>query len=272
MRALPQVLALLGGVLAGALAHAGSPSWETPEADDRKTFAPYLDSDAARFLVLAGPPAEGSPADAGDVQAILRLQKATSATRRAQAEDDGDALYARFADAFGRPLDRAHTPYTIRLLNRLERTVARPVFAAKDLYRRARPYQRLTLARACGRGSAPSADPDVAGRTSYPSGHAAYGWMAVQALAELAPQRAPALLQRGIDYGESRLVCGVHFPSDVEAGRLVATAVYERVRGVADFQRDFACAAAELRADGQATDLALAERCGAAPAVRPAGP
>ena len=50
-----------------------------------------------------------------------------------------------------------------------------------------------------------------------------------------------------MDYGESRLVCGVHFPSDVEAGRLIATAVYERARATPAFKADFACAKAERR-------------------------
>ncbi|NKF20794.1 acid phosphatase [Solimonas marina] len=264
-RTLAAAICLISGVAA-----AGSPAWETPEASDRKAFAPYIDKVGLKFLVLAGPPAEGSPPDLDDVRGILRRQQTTSAARWAQAEADGDALYAQFSAAFGRPIDRVHAPYTVRLLNRLEKTVAIPTFAAKKVYHRARPYQRLPLERVCGRSSAPTADPDVAKRTSYPSGHSAYGWMAAQVLAALAPNRAQQILQRGMDYGESRLVCGVHFPSDVAAGRLIATAVYERVRRVEAFRRDFACAAAELDTPQSVADRALLAQCGPPPPVEPA--
>jgi acid phosphatase (class A) len=238
-------LALLLSV--SSLPVAASPDWETPAAADRKGFTPYLDGADLTFHVLAGPPVAGSKADQDDVAGILRRQTETSEARWRTAEDDADRLYDRFSEAFGGKLDRQERPFTIRLLNRLERTVGKPTFAAKDLYQRARPYQRMKLTRVCGKSSAPDADPDVAKRTSYPSGHSAYGWTAALVLADLAPDRAEAVLGRGMDYGESRLVCGVHFPSDVEAGRLIAMAVYERARATAAFKADFACAKAERR-------------------------
>lgn len=73
---------------------------------------------------------------------------------------------------------------------------------------------------------------------SYPSGHAAIGWAWGLVLAELAPERAPALLARGRAFGESRAVCGLHHPSDVAAGRDIAAGVVARLHADPVFRAD----------------------------------
>jgi acid phosphatase (class A) len=65
-------------------------------------------------------------------------------------------------------------------------------------------------------------------------------------LAEVAPARAPQILERSADYAQSRLICGVHFPSDVEAGRALAVAVVQRLQTSRAFRHDLACARAEF--------------------------
>lgn len=42
------------------------------------------------------------------------------------------------------------------------------------------------------------------------------------------------------------MICGVHYASDVEAGRLVGAAVVARLKADPAFQADFAAAAREL--------------------------
>jgi acid phosphatase (class A) len=63
-----------------------------------------------------------------------------------------------------------------------------------------------------------------------------------------APDRAQSILERGREFGESRAVCAVHFPSDVAAGEIVATAVVEQLHTVPEFTRDLTCAHQEYRA------------------------
>ena len=41
-------------------------------------------------------------------------------------------------------------------------------------------------------------------------------------------------------------MCGVHYPSDVEAGRTVAAAAIARLHADPDFQREFAAARAAI--------------------------
>jgi acid phosphatase (class A) len=64
-----------------------------------------------------------------------------------------------------------------------------------------------------------------------------------------APDRAQSILERGREFGESRAVCAVHFPSDVAAGEIVATAVVEQLHTVPEFTRDLTCAHQEYRAN-----------------------
>ena len=79
---------------------------------------------------------------------------------------------------------------------------------------------------------------------SYPSGHSAlgYGWGLI--LAEAIPGRAAELVARGRSFGDSRRICNVHWLSDIEEGRIVATAVVARHNAEPAFQADLAAARA----------------------------
>ena len=67
-------------------------------------------------------------------------------------------------------------------------------------------------------------------------------------LAEVAPERADALLQRGRDFGQSRLVCNVHWQSDIDAGRIMAAATVARLHADPAFRSDLATARTEIEA------------------------
>ena len=64
---------------------------------------------------------------------------------------------------------------------------------------------------------------------SYPSGHTILGWSAALLLTELAPEKADTILARGYMYGQSRVIAGYHWQSDVDAGRLCASAAVARL-------------------------------------------
>jgi acid phosphatase (class A) len=103
----------------------------------------------------------------------------------------------------------------------------------------------MRLSRVCGADTAPAPEENPTTGSSYPSGHAAYGWTVAMVLARVAPERAPALIARASEYAESRIVCGVHFPTDIEAGRILAVAVVDRLLASRQFQADLAAARAE---------------------------
>ncbi|HEX9290473.1 MAG TPA: phosphatase PAP2 family protein, partial [Anaeromyxobacteraceae bacterium] len=86
----------------------------------------------------------------------------------------------------------------------------------KERFARPRPYDAdVRVAPAVAR------EPSFA----FPSGHAVRGVLHALLLAELAPARREALLERGRQIGFDRVRGGVHWPSDVEAGQRLGGAL-----------------------------------------------
>jgi acid phosphatase (class A) len=186
---------------------------------------------------LPGPPAVDSLWDRAD-QSLVESYQNVEVTRFQMADLDANDLYPRFAAAFGHPIDKQTTPALVTLLDRAIDDVDVTAAAAKDHFHRPRPFQRLQLQRVCDKSSAPKPEEHPTSGTSYPSGHSTHGWTVAMILARVAPDREDALIARAQEYEESRLVCGMHFPSDVEAGHEVAIAVVARLDGSKDFQAD----------------------------------
>lgn len=209
----------------------------------------YLPKGSVDFRLFIGPPpTPGSVADQIDMEISQDFQAQIDPARWEVAELDSKMVYPRFAEALGRPIDRATSPRLVALLNRVMRDAADPVWTAKEVFQRPRPYQRYQLVRRCGSSPIPAPDPKPRGGSSYPSGHTVYGWATALLLAEVAPDRAPALLDRGRDYALSRIICGYHFPTDTEAARTAAAVVLTRLQADATFRRDLAAARAEYAA------------------------
>lgn len=177
---------------------------------------PYLAVGTINYrLVSPSPPIVGSVQDQADHDSVFQEQSAANDARLKIATDDANYVYARFADALGHTVDRASMPLTVHLLNRAIYDVSRPAFEAKQAVGRPRPFQRFQLLKVCGDGKVPMPEPHPTTGSSYPSGHSAYGWTTALILAQVAPDRAPEILARASEYAESRLICGMHFPSDI---------------------------------------------------------
>ena len=86
------------------------------------------------------------------------------------------------------------------------------------------------------------------GDGSYPSGHTAAGWGWALVFAQINPERTDALLKRGIEFGQSRVICDAHWQSDVDAGRIMGAATVARLQTDPDFLADLKAAKAEVKA------------------------
>ena len=193
--------------------------------------------------VLPPPPATGSIEDGADRAAFRATRAQEGSPRWRQAIGDVDetipAMLADFSPAAGRSLSVQTTPALARLLTRMRGDVAGAVNAVKPLYARRRPFlidagpicqPRATLERSF----------------DYPSGHTSWGTSVALVLAELIPDRASRILERGREYGDSRIICGAHNASAVAAGRQAAAAIVARLHGDAGFRADLDAARAEL--------------------------
>ncbi len=112
---------------------------------------------------------------------------------------------------------------------------------AKNYYMRTRPFAFFGE-ETCN----PAQQAELSTNGSYPSGHTSIGWATALVLAEINPERQNEILKRGYDMGESRVICGYHFQSDVDAARLVASAVVARLHADPGFQTQLKKAKEEM--------------------------
>lgn len=229
------------------VAHAPAPT--SAAAAAAAGFPAYLPEGAGieSLAFLPPPPESGSAAAAHDEDVARRLLRLRGSARWSLAVEDANTEFPRVATtwscALGVAVTPDGTPTLYRLLRRVQADSSRATRSAKDHYRRARPFV-VNGQPTC----TPQDDQRLAADGSYPSGHAARGWLWAMVVAEVAPDRAHAVMARGRAYGESRLVCNVHWRSDVLASRDLAAAVAMRLHESAEFRADVERARAEVAA------------------------
>ena len=128
-----------------------------------------------------------------------------------------DSLFAQFEVPFGLEISKEGTPEIYRYLMNSICTIDQTRVAPKAFYHRKRPFIRfhehlLTLYE----------EQELSGEGSYPSGHSQRGYAVALLLSEVNPANADTLMARGYMYGESRVIVGAHWQSDVDASRLCA--------------------------------------------------
>jgi acid phosphatase (class A) len=188
-----------------------------------------------------------SPAEAFD-QDVARAALALQGSDRFKlASLDADLNFPEAAGAFscalGAPITAKETPTLYRLLRRVMSDASNATAASKNKYRHARPFMLD------GEGTCqPSAEEELRRNGSYPSGHSSIGWAWAEVLGEIAPDRLNKILERGRAFGESRIVCNVHWASDVVGGRTIAAATVVRLHADPEFLADVQAAKKELEA------------------------
>lgn len=251
-------LVALGAALAAASVAAQPPS---PAAPAPGYLSPSTWPDAA--VILPAPPQTGSEREARDQRIFRQTRSLEGSPRWGLAQNDiptdVPSMMKNFSCALGLGLDPQNAPATAKLLAQTGRDAGRQVASVKDVFKRKRPYLIEDGPTCVAKTDSLAASPD------YPSGHSTWGWAAALILAELAPDRATPVLARGRAFGESRIVCGVHSASAVEAGRTNGGALVAALHGLPQFRADLEAARSEvasLRASPAAAQPACAAEAG----------
>lgn len=199
--------------------------------------------DAAQIqpeALLPAPPPDGSAAARSELAEVARVSRSATPAAWRQAKWDNDHEDASmFADVFGPGFDLQALPATAKLMAEVDNEEAVAKGLAKDYFRRERPWIVEPSLRTCSRDESP--------RSSYPSGHATMAFSMAVVLAHAAPSLGPKLLDRASEYAQERIVCGMHFRSDIVAGQALGTAVAVMLLANLRFQADVAASASELR-------------------------
>jgi len=247
----PSARPLLGLAIALSLAGcaATAPRQTAVEANITTKAVGYLDKAAvpASSALVPAPPAAGSAGFALDEQVSREARALRGTPRFTQATGDAELGFPEGANQFSCAadidVDAVKTPALYRLLERSRIDASAATKAAKNQYQRPRPFMV---------NNEPTCTPDdeagLRRNGSYPSGHTSIGWAWALILSEIAPDRADAIQARGRNYGESRLVCNVHWQSDILEGRFMGAAAVARLHDNAAFNKDLLAARKEIAA------------------------
>jgi acid phosphatase (class A) len=196
-------------------------------------------------VLLPPPPDKGSPAFSLDQDTARKVRPLQNSTRWALAIADANLTFPKAAETFScavqAPITEKDTPRLYRLLRRTLTDSGLSTYRAKSQYQRPRPFT-------VNKESSCTPEEEEKLGYSYPSGHSAVGWAWALILSEIAPDRPNVILARGLAFGQSRVVCGVHWLSDVIEGRLMGAATVARLHADPGFQADLEAAKTELAA------------------------
>lgn len=174
------------------------------------------------------------------------LEQRKDSARRAVAVSDAiwsvDNICRVMSEPFGMTISKETTPAIYEMLSVGIMTADQAGKRPKKHYMRTRPYVFFgepTIV--------PGDEEELSHNGSYPSGHTILGWSAALLLSEVNPDSADAIMAVGYRFGQSRVIAGFHWQSDVDAGRLVASAAVARLHADERFLKLMAEARKEAR-------------------------
>ncbi|NEI19035.1 phosphatase PAP2 family protein [Rhizobium leguminosarum] len=225
MRNLALSLALVVGLASSVL------------AEDAKPFSDAKEIDLVSLLPT--PPANNSPQMQAELAEILTIQVTRTPEMAARAVADADEDVWRFADVIDNPkFTKENLPKFAAFFDRVVATEGAVVDPAKDFWKRPRPHLYSDLVK-------PIVPLSKSG--AYPSGHTTVGTLMGIVLSNMVPEKRTELMARAWEYGHNRIVGGIHYASDVEAGRIAGTVIAETIRTHDDYKAEFEAAKEELR-------------------------
>jgi acid phosphatase (class A) len=207
------------------------------QADGAEPFVTAKQLDLS--LVLPPPSPVDSDEMKGELAELLKIQATRTPDQVAQAQGDAELTVWRFADVLGPHFTKEALPKVAALFDRVVATEGAVVDPAKDLWKRPRPHMVSAEIKPVVR---------LTTSGSYPSGHATLGALMGILLAEMVPEKREAIQTRSRQFAENRMVAGIHFRSDVVAGRIAGSAIAFRILPSDAFQALFQPAKTELRA------------------------
>ena len=215
-----RVALLALGLLAGVGSTSIRPAGANPADGFQLRFAPL-----AEFV--GKPPAPSSDALKRDL-AVLRWQQfARNSEFVGHAWGYLDREIGRFQAAIGSDLAET-APQILTGVPQFVHLVEEVKDELKDAIGRSRPFVTHQDLKPC----LPREYSE-----SYPSGHATWYVTTSLLLADLLPERRERLLAVGYQGMAARVTCGMHYPSDVEAGQRLGKAAVQQILLSPQWQR-----------------------------------
>ena len=210
---------------------------------------PYVEADALPNALnfYPAPPDTMSPQFIYDISQYMwgktmRLDSARAALAVAQAVETVEEMAAMFSEPFGMEISAKKTPAIMNVLERGIRTLKQVGSKAKRHYMRRRPYDRFNESTLV-----PAEEERLRTNGSYPSGHTIRAWSMALLLIEVNPAAQDALLKYAYEWGQSRVIAGFHWQSDVDASKVLVSGAYPSLHTNETFMADMRKAQAEFK-------------------------
>jgi acid phosphatase (class A) len=195
--------------------------------------------------ILPAAPVPGTARYEADRQVFRETRKLEGTPRWTLATDDVDlsvpGMLKHFSCAMDADLQADKLPRLTALLERADRDADESTRAAKQANKRQRPFL-------IDEGTICQPKERLAKSYDYPSGHTTWGWTSGLILAQLAPDRANDLEIRARAFADSRVVCGAHNLSAIQAGAINGAVVFNALQASPAYATDLAAARTELDA------------------------
>ncbi|HEY0291425.1 MAG TPA: phosphatase PAP2 family protein [Hansschlegelia sp.] len=211
-----------------------------PAHADPKPDGFYVKSADIDLVALLPPaPPAGSPTDKADIAAVQAYEKARTPETSERAKADNEMTVFRLAGVvLGADFTPEKLPITTAFFARVKLDSGQPTEAAKAYYNRPRPSV-----------AEPSIQPllPLPKNAAYPSGHTTWSRLNAIVLAGMVPEKRVEIFARADEYADDRIVAGVHYPTDIAAGKVAGSLIAQKELENPDFDKDFQAAKAELR-------------------------
>ena len=203
--------------------------------DMTKILPPFTVFESARFVADQSQHLWGK---------LMRQDEA----RAAQAQND--AVYSMqtaidaYSPLFGLEITKEGTPEIYSILQDVCASCDSIYSGAKAKFNRQRPYAYYDEGTLI-----PEKEEKHRNEGSYPSGHTVFFWTSALLLSDISQSNEvmEKLLARGYEFGQSRVIAGYHWQSDVDAGRMAGSVLYQLIRNHERFIGQLARARAEFQ-------------------------
>lgn len=172
----------------------------------------------------------------------MRADSARAALAIAQAATAMDDMVRMFSELFGMEISAKKTPAIMNVIERGIATLRQVGRVPKKHYMRRRPFDRFnepTLV--------PKDEEALRKNGSYPSGHTILAWSMAMLLVEINPAAQDALLKYAYEWGQSRVIAGFHWQSDVDASKVLVSGAFASLHNDETFLADMKKARAEFK-------------------------
>ncbi len=200
----------------------------------------YINAQQLDLISFLPPPVvNGSPEDKAQQLQVIAIQKSASKERIAQANADvEETVFAMYGGVLGSKFKSESLPMVTALFEKMGESESAVVDPVKAHFSRTRPYLNNPDIK-------PLVKPSSSG--AYPSGHTTRSMMMAIVLSKMVPEKQADIFLRADDYAQSRVIGGMHYLNDIDAGRRSGTAIAAALLTDARFMADFLAAKNELR-------------------------